>query len=441
VDEIGVISAPSLSTIEAVIGRSSGRCRRRCGPVAPYDTQPMPSQLAVHWTLDRSIAFLNHGSFGATPRPVLDAQTAWRERMEREPVAFFIRDLEPALDAARAELAAFVGADPDDLAFVVNATAGINTVARGMGLGPGEEVIVLDHAYNAARNAFQAVADAAGAHVVTAALPFPGTARGDALAAILDALTPRTRLVLLDHVTSPTALVLPVAEIVAALEERGIDALVDGAHAPGMVDVDIDRIGAAYYTANCHKWMSAPKGSGFLHVRRDRQGRIRPLAVSHGANSPRTDRSRFRLEHDWTGTLDPSAWLAVPAAIAFGATLVPGGWAALRERGHRLALDGRRRIAKALGTQPAAPEEMIGSMASVPMHEADPAECPAIEPDDDRVHAALVAAGVQVAVTPWPRDPQGGPWRRLIRFSCAPYVDAGDLDRLVEALATMRVAS
>jgi isopenicillin-N epimerase len=401
----------------------------------------MPSELASHWALDPSIAFLNHGSFGATPRPVLDAQTAWRERMEREPVAFFTRDLEPALDAARAELGAFVGADPEDLAFVVNATAGVNAVARGIGLEAGDEVVVLDHAYNAARNAFVTVAAAAGARVVTAALPFPGTAPGDATAAILDAVTRRTRLVMLDHVTSPTALVLPVADIVAALDERGIDALIDGAHAPGMIEVDLDGIGAAYYTANCHKWMSAPKGSAFLHVRRDRQARIRPLAISHGANSTRTDRSRFRLEHDWTGTLDPSAWLAVPDAIAFGAGLVPGGWHELRDRGHRLALTGRVRLAEVLGTELPAPDEMIGSMASVPMREADPGERPAAELEEDAVHAALLAAGVQVAIAPWPRDPQGGPWRRLVRFSCPPYVDIGDLDRLADALAGLRVAA
>jgi len=400
----------------------------------------MPSELAGHWTLDPSIAFLNHGSFGATPRPVLDAQTAWRERMEREPVAFFTRDLEPALDAARADLASFVGADPDDLAFMVNATAGINAVARGIGLEAGDEVVLLDHAYNAARNAFVAAADAGGARVVTAKLPFPGTAPGDPLAAILAAITERTRLVLLDHVTSPTALVLPVADIVAALDERGIDTLVDGAHAPGMIDVAVDRIGAAYYTANCHKWMSAPKGSGFLHVRPDRQDRIRPLAISHGANSARTDRSRFRLEHDWTGTLDPSAWLAVPAAIEFGATLLPGGWAELRERGHGLALDGRAMLARVVGTELPAPDDMIGSMASVTMPTAA-SERPVSETDDDRVHAALVAQGVQVGISPWPREPGSGPWRRLVRFSCPPYVDAADLDRLARALASVRIAA
>ena len=224
-----------------------------------YDTGPMPSEFAPHWTLDPGTVFLNHGSFGATPRSVLAAQAEWRERMEREPVAFFARDLEPAMDEARAALGAFVGADPDDLALVPNATAGINIVARSLDLRAGDEVIALDHAYNAATNVLEHAATAAGARLVIVRLPFPGATPDLARDVILDAVTPRTRLVMIDHVTSATALVLPVAEIVAALASRGVDALVDGAHAPGMLDVDIGAIGAAYYAGNCHKWLSAPR--------------------------------------------------------------------------------------------------------------------------------------------------------------------------------------
>lgn len=392
----------------------------------------MPSELAAHWTLDPGVTFLNHGSFGATPRPVLAAQDEWRTRMEREPVAFFARDLEPALDDARAALADFVGADANDLAFVTNATTAINVVATGLRLEAGDDLVVTDHAYPAARNALAAAAERAGGRIVTARIPFPGTTPESARDAVLDAVGPRTRLVLLDHVTSATALLLPVAEIVARLAERGVDVLLDAAHSPGMVEIDLDAIGAAYAAGNCHKWLCAPKGSGFLHVRRDRQDRVRPLVISHGATSGRTDRSRFRLEHDWTGTLDPTAWLAVPAAIEFGAGLVAGGWPALRARGHRLALEFRNLLCSALGTPEPAPDSMIGAMVSVPMMPT--AEPSRAETDDDPIGAALLSAGVRVAVGTWPQDPGAGPWRRLIRVSCAPYVARDDLEALSRAL-------
>jgi isopenicillin-N epimerase len=399
----------------------------------------MPSELAVHWALDPAVRFLNHGSFGATPRPVLAAQDSWRERMEREPVAFFAHDLEPALDEAREALGAFLGADPDDLAFVTNATTGINIVARSLALEPGDDLVLLDHAYPAARNALQAVADAAGARLVIARIPFPDVTPDAARAAVLEAVGPRTRLVMLDHVTSPTALVLPVAQIVAELAERGIETLVDAAHAPGMLDVDLDAIGAAYTTGNCHKWMCAPKGSAFVHVRRDLQDRVRPLVISHGASSPRTDRSRFRLEHDWTGTLDPTPWLCVPAAIAFGSGLLPGGWAELRDHGHDLALAARDLLAGAVDGPATASDAMIGAMVSAPL-------APTNEPRPegtyaDRVHAALLEAGIQVAISPWPTDPDGGPWRRLVRVSCAPYVGLDDLQALAAALRSVPVAA
>jgi len=395
----------------------------------------MPSEFAPHWTLDRATVFLNHGSYGATPRPVLEAQSAWRARMEREPVAFFTRDLEPAMDEARAALGGFVGAAADDLAFVPNATVGINTVARSLELRDGDEVVALDHAYNAATNALEHVAAEAGARLVLARVPFPGTTPQLVRDAILEAVTPRTRLVMIDHVTSATALVLPVAETVATLARQGVDVLVDGAHAPGMFEVDLEAIGAAYYAGNCHKWMSAPKGAGFLHVRHDLQERVRPLAISHGANSSRLDRPRFRLEHDWTGTWDPSAYLSVPAAIDFGGSLLPGGWPALFDRNRDLALHGRDVLCTALGIEPPAPDEMIGSMAAVPLaFEAAGAPLPGPAQYDDQVHAGLQRHGIQASVGPWPQQPNGERWRRILRISAAPYVDRADFALLARVL-------
>jgi isopenicillin-N epimerase len=395
----------------------------------------MPSELARHWTLDPAVTFLNHGSYGATPRPVLAAQEAWRERMEAEPVRFFSSDLEPAMDAAREALGAFVGADPDDLAFVPNATAGFNTVLRSLRFAPGDELLTTDHAYNAAKNAMEYVAARDGATVVIAAVPFPSGGPEEVVKAVTGVVTSRTRLALLDHITSATALTFPIGTLVAELTARGIDTLVDGAHAPGQVELDVPSIGAAYYTANLHKWVCAPKGSAFLWVRRDRQAQIRPLAISHGANSPRTDRSRFRLEFDWTGTADPSACLAVPDAIRFGAGLLPGGWAALRQRNHALALGGRDLLCERLGIEAPAPDGMIGCMASVPLPpETEPGRVQGIELYDDPLHASLMQLGMEVMVTPWPQRPDGGPWRRLVRISAAAYNDLEQFRRLADAL-------
>lgn len=377
------------------------------------------------WTLDPSVTFLNHGSFGACPRPVLEAQQRIRDELEREPVRFFVHRFEPLLDAARDALAAFVGADADDLVFVPNATTGVNTVLRSLPLGPADELVVTDHEYNACRNALDAAAERTGARVVVAPVPFPLHAPDQVIEAVMARVGPRTRLVLVDHVTSQTGLVLPIAPLVSELAQRGIDVLVDGAHAPGMVPVDLRSLGAAYYTGNCHKWMCAPKGAAFLHVRRDRQGPIRPLTISHGASSPRTDRSRFLLEFGWTGTLDPSAYLCVPDAIRCMGALLPGGWPALQEHNRATALAARALLCEALGCPPPSPDSMIGALASVPLPDAPSSP---LRPDP-LPEALMDRWAIEAMVVPWPASP-----RRLLRISAQIYNDRPQYERLVSAL-------
>jgi isopenicillin-N epimerase len=387
-----------------------------------------PAELRAHWSLDPAIAFLNHGSFGACPVEVLRQQDALRAQMEREPVRFFVNELPPLLDAARAEVAAFVGADAEELVFVRNATAGVNAVLRSLELAAGDELLTTDHAYNACRNVLDHVAERSGARVVTVAVPFPVSGPDQIVDAVLSAVTPATRLALLDHVTSPTGLVLPIAQLVEALSERGVDALVDGAHAPGMLPLDVRALGAAYYAGNFHKWVCAPKGAGMLHVRRDRQAGLHPAVISHGYNSPRP-RSRFLEEFDWTGTDDPTPWLCVPVAIRFMERLVPGGWPEVRARNHALAVAGRRILCDALGADPPAPEQMLGSLASLILPDGDPVPPASALYADPLQLTLLERHGIEVPVPPWPAPP-----RRLVRISAQLYNHVGDYERLAAAL-------
>jgi isopenicillin-N epimerase len=326
-----------------------------------------PLDLSTHWSLDPDVIYLNHGSFGACPTVVLDAQQRFRNQLEREPLRFFSREFELLLDRARETLAQFIGADPAELVFVPNATTGVNSVLRSLVFEPGDELLTTSHAYNACRNALEFVAQRSGAKITIAPIPFPLESADQVVQAVLDCVSPRTKLALLDHITSQTALILPIQTLVQKLAEQGIDTLVDGAHAPGMVPLNLGEIGAAYYTGNCHKWMCAPKGAGFLQVRRDRQALIRPLTISHGANSPRTDRSLFQLEFDWTGTQDPTPYLSVPAAIETIASLVPQGWPGVMERNRTLALQARQILCDALEQPTPCPAEMVGAIATIPL--------------------------------------------------------------------------
>ena len=328
---------------------------------------PTGSPFARHWSLDPEVIQLNHGSFGATPNVVLDRQRELRALLEADPTGFYLRILPVLAEQAREALANFVGADPAGLAFVPNATAGVNTVLRSIGLQPGDEVVYTDHEYPACRFAADVIAEAAGARTVMAEIGFPLQSADEVVAAITNKLGPRTRLLLIDHVTSPTGSIFPLKEIADAAREHGVAVLVDGAHAPGMIDLDIASLGVDFYTGNCHKWLCAPKGAAFLWVAEKWCDRVRPLAISHGAGA---ETDRFRAEFDWTGTDDPTARLCVPAAIDAIGGLVSGGWPEVRRRNHEMALRGRRILCSVLDLETPAPDEMVGSMAALPLPEA-----------------------------------------------------------------------
>jgi len=390
--------------------------------------------LPAHWSLDPAVIFLNHGSFGACPIPVLRYQAELRQRMERQPVQFFVRDLEGLLDEARAVLGDFLGAPAHDLAWVPNATTAVNAVLRSLSFAPGDELLTTDHEYNACRNVLDFVAQRAGARVVVASLPFPIAGPDQVIDAVMGRVTGRTRLALLDQVTSQTGLVLPIEALVRELRMRGVETLVDAAHAPGMLPLDLAAIGAAWYTGNCHKWICAPKGAAFLYTRPDVQPRTRPAVISHGANSTRTGRSRYLIEFDWTGTDDPTAFLSVPAALRFMGELLPGGWSAVRETNRQLVLRGREVLCHTLGIDPPCPDDMIGSLASLPLPDGDgrAGDSPLYaDPLQDRL---LQQFQIEVPVIPWPAPP-----KRLIRISGQVYNCDGDYERLGHALRALGI--
>ncbi len=379
-----------------------------------------------HWTLDPEVVFLNHGSYGACPARIQLKQQELRQELEREPVRF-MGHRTALLDRSRSRLAEFVGADAQDLAFVPNATHGVNAAIGSQRWKAGDQVLVTDHEYNACRNALDFAAKRWGAEVVVATIPFPLKDSQQVVDALLEKVTPRTVFCLVDHLTSPTALKLPVEEIVPQLQAKGIRVLVDGAHAPGQLPLNLKKLGADYYTGNLHKWACAPKGSAFLYVRRELQEETHPVTISHGYNADTSHRSRFLQEFDWTGTFDPTAWGCVADVLDFMEDLVDGGWLAIMQHNHQLALAMRSMLAKEFGSVLPAPESMIGTMAAVVL----PRD---LEARVKKKHTSIYAElhnqwGIQIPVIPWP---QSVGW--MVRISTHIYNTEEDYWKLVEAV-------
>jgi isopenicillin-N epimerase len=384
------------------------------------------------WPLDPAVTYLNHGSLGSCPVPVLDAQRTWRESMERSPIEFLLRDYLPKVDRVRAVLGALIGADPDDIALVTNATTAVNTVLASLPFGPGDELLTTNHEYNACLNALEVTAERAGARVVKAVVPFPVADPADVVAPIVAAVTERTKLALISHVTSATGVIFPIREIVAELESRGVDVLVDGAHAPALLDLDVTGIGAAYYAATCHKWVCSPKGTGLLHVRRDKQAQIRPLVISHGTNDDRSSRSLFRREFDWQGSNDPCGFLAIPTAIETLAGLAEGGLAGLRQRNHELTLQATAMLCDVLDYPVPAPAPMLSAMVAVGIDHRFVDD----EARNKLDYGLRDTFGIEVPVMRCRLDLDGPP-RWLVRVSCQAYNEEQDIEALRLALTEL----
>lgn len=378
------------------------------------------------FTLDPTVVFLNHGSFGATPQPVQEAQRAWQARLERQPVAFLGRELPALLETARAVLGAYLCYPAAALAFVPNATTGVNLVARSLRLQPGDEILIGDHEYGACEKTWRFVCGQSGARLVRRHIPLPLGSADDVVDCLWQGVTPRTRLIMLSHITSPTAQIMPVAEVCARARSADILTLIDGAHAPGQLDLDLSALDADFYTGNCHKWLLSPKGAGFLAVRPDRQPLLEPLVVSWGWGEdpwPNTG-NPFLNMLQWSGTADPSAYLSVPDAIAFHqAHITP----AARRACHALARAFVTGMAALTGLPPAyTAEGAYLQMAVAPLPPlADPRAFQTRLYDDERV---------EMPVTHW-----NG--RDFLRVSAQIYNSAADMERALTAVARLLAKS
>lgn len=378
------------------------------------------------WNLRRGVTYLNHGSFGPAPRPVLEARQGWFERLESEPMDFLVRQMEEHLQAARQRLGQFVGTAGDNLCFVDNATFGMNIVASSFPLAPADEVLATNHEYGAVLRIWRRVCQQAGATLRVQTLPESFVSDEEVVEKFLAGVTARTKLVVVSHVTSPTAVILPVQKICARARRLGMSVCIDGPHAPAAIPLELDRLDCDFYTASCHKWLSAPIGSGFLYAHRRVRSLLKPLVMSWGESLSGRPAS-WLDEFTWAGTRDPSAYLSVPAAIDF---LETAGLAAFRERSHGLAQYARAKITRLTGLEALVPDsrEWYGPMIALPL----PASVG--EPPKGHMHPLQAALWeqhlIEVPIVNW----HG---RRFIRVSCHLYNDEADIDRLAAALGAL----
>lgn len=371
-----------------------------------------PSEFSHLWAVEPGAIYLNHGSFGACTKYILEKQDEYRQRLEGQPMRFLVRELEGLVGKAAEKIAGFVNADPSDMVFVQNATTGVNTVFRSLKFEPGDEILITNHIYYACRKLLEYIAETTGAVIVEVKYDIPLDSAGQITEAVLSGVSRRTKIALIDHITSATALIQPVEEIVRELDKRGIDTMVDGAHVPGSIPLDIRSINAAYYTANCHKWLCSPKSAAFLHVRKDRQKGIVPMTISHAGHKAEPFTERFF----WQGTLDPSPLLCAADSIDYMASLMPGGWEAIMKRNHDICIQARDYFCSELGLAPGCPAAMNPAMSTIRLpnlgedHPPDYKHCDAIQ---DRIYREY---GLELPLWYW-GDPPG----RTTRISVQLY--------------------
>ena len=378
---------------------------------------PLPKELFL---LDPDVVFLNHGSFGATPRPVFEKYQWWQRELEHQPVEFLGRRFNDLMQQARAALADYVHTRADNLVYVPNATTGLNIVARSLSLKPGDEILTSDHEYGALDRTWRFLSRKTGAAYRSAPIPLPLTTPEAFVEEFWSEITPRTRVIFLSHITSPTALIFPVQEICRRARNAGITSIIDGAHAVGQLSLDLEELGADFYSSNLHKWLCCPKGSAFLYARQEMQPLVEPLVVSWGYESEKPSPSRFIDEQEYTGTRDIAAYLTTAEAIAF---YQAHSWDEVRSQCHRLAQYARDKVLSLTGLQPLSPDtpEWYMQMVTMPLPDCDAAQLKARLYDEYHIEVPIVT---------WQN-------RSFIRVSIQAYNTLEDVGELVNALGRL----